>query len=235
MLRIFTFVLALIIAPQVASAQAIWVDYGLVMNPGSQATAVNAVEDYLEDNPKFNGLAIFNETVINGANPRTHNLAIIYNSQEEWERARQALLNTPRRAAFLETTFANGRVIDETAYMHVAGWGQTAREGTQYIAFAMQVSNPKRYIEMLDDYSREPGNATEISGIDLFQAIAGAPPGVTHVAVIAVGNRADFMKRYADPKFGKYLRKFAQVRQVLGVSYANNLSFSGPLSLESLR
>ena len=107
--------------------------------------------------------------------------------------------------------------------------------GTQYIGFAMQVSNPARYIELLDEYSTEPGNATEIAGIDLFQVIAGGSPGITHVAVIAVKNRADFMERYTAPAFGKYLRKFGQVRKVLGTSYSNNLSFNGPLDLESIR
>lgn len=229
----FVFVLAL--TPQLANAQAIWVDYGLVMQPGSQDKAMAAVDRYFKNNGKFEGIAIFNDTMINGASPQTHNLALVYKDHASFESSRQAMLNSPERRAFLQTMFANGNVLTETVYTHVAGWGKTAQEGTQYIGFAMQVSNPGRYVELLDEYSREPGNATEISGIDLFQVIAGGTPGITHVAVIAVKNRADFMERYTQPTFAKYLRKFGQVRKVLGTSYSNNLSFNGPLDLNSIR
>lgn len=226
---------ALVIIPSMAKAQAIWVDYGLVMKPGSQNTAVAAVDAYFGDNENFEGIAIFNDSMINGPSPQTHNLALVYKDHASYEKSRQAMLNTPERQKFLQTMFANGNVLTETVYAHVAGWGKTAQEGTQYIGFAMQVSNPQRYAAMLEEYSKVPGNATEIAGIDLFQVVAGGSPGVSHVAVIAVGNRADFMARYTDPAFGKYLRKFGQVRKVLGASYSNNLSFNGPLDLESIR
>ena len=234
-LNVLGLALALMLAPQMAKAQAVWVDYGLAMKPGSQNTAGTAVEKYFKNNGKFEGLAIFNDTMINGPSPQTHNLALVYKDHASFEKSRQAMLNSPERRAFLQTMFANGNVYTETVYTHVAGWGKTAEEGTQYIGFAMQVSNPVRYTELLDEYSREPGNATEIAGIDLFQVIAGGSPRITHVAVIAVKNRADFMKRYTAPAFGKYLRKFGQVRKVLGTSYSNNLSFNGPLDLNSIR
>lgn len=234
-LNVLGLALALMLVPQMAKAQAVWVDYGLAMKPGSQNTAVTAVEKYFKNNGKFLGLAIFNDTMIDGPSPQTHNLALVYKDHASFEKSRQALLNSPERRAFLQTIFANGNVFTETVYTHVAGWGKTAEEGTQYIGFAMQVSNPVRYTELLDEYSREPGNATEIAGIDLFQVIAGGSPGITHVAVIAVKNRADFMKRYTAPAFGKYLRKFGQVRKVLSTSYSNNLSFNGPLDLKSIR
>ena len=88
---------------------------------------------------------------------------------------------------------ANGEVIGETAYLHVAGWGQPENEGTQYIGFAMNVSNPKRYVELLAEYVNQPGNATEIAGIDLYQVLAGAPSGVTHVVVISAEKRFQFI------------------------------------------
>jgi len=234
-LYVLGLVFALVLAPQMGKAQAVWVDYGLAMKPGSQNTAITAVEKYFNNNGKFEGLAIFNDTMINGPSPQTHNLALVYKDHASFEKSRQAMLNSPERRAFLQTMFANGNVFTETVYTHVAGWGKTAEEGTQYIGFAMQVSNPNRYVELLDEYSREPGNATEIAGIDLFQVIAGGSPGITHVAVIAVKNRADFMERYTAPAFGKYLRKFGQVRKVLGTSYSNNLSFNGPLDLKTIR
>ena len=130
---------------------------------------------------------------------------------------------------------ANGEVIGETAYLHVGGWGQPGNEGTQYIGFATNVSNPKRYIELLSEYADQPGNATEIAGIDLYQVLAGAPSGVTHVVVISAEKRFQFMKRYNSPEFSKYLRKFATVRQVPGINYADNISFSGGLSIDTLR
>ena len=234
-LNVLALALALVLAPHMAKAQAVWVDYGLAMKPGSQNTAITAVEKYFKNNGKFEGLAIFNDTMINGPSPQTHNLALVYKDHASFEKSRQAMLNSPERRAFLQTMVANGNVFTETVYTHVAGWGKTAEEGTQYIGFAMQVSNPARYTELLDEYWREPGNATEIAGIDLFQVIAGGSPGITHVAVIAVKNRADFMERYTAPAFGKYLRKFGQVRKVLATSYSNNLSFNGPLDLESIR
>ena len=94
---------------------------------------------------------------------------------------------------------------------------------------------PKRYVELLEEYAEQPGNATEIAGIDLYQVLAGAPSGVTHVAVISAEKRYQFMERYNSPEFAKYLRKFASVREVLGVNYADNISFSGGLSIDTLR
>ncbi len=85
------------------------------------------------------------------------------------------------------------------------------------------------------EYAEQPGNATEIASIDLYQVLAGAPSGVTHVAVISAEKRYQFMERYNSPEFSKYLRKFASVRQVLGVNYADNISFSGGLSIDTLR
>ena len=227
---------ALFIAlPFSALAQSVWVDYSLVLKPGSQARTAAAVSEYLGNNEKFEGLAIFNAEIINGSNPQTHNLAIIYDSQESWERSLSALTGSSEREKFLSTMRANGEVIGETAYLHVAGWGQPGKEGTQYIGFAMNVSNPKRYVELLAEYAKQPGNATEIAGIDLYQVLAGAPSGITHVIVISAEKRFQFMERYNSPEFSKYLRKFAAVRQVLGVNYADNISFSGGLSIDTLR
>jgi len=70
-------VFALVLAPQMAKAQAVWVDYGLAMKPGSQNTAITAVEKYFNNNGKFEGLAIFNDTMINGPSPQTHNPALV--------------------------------------------------------------------------------------------------------------------------------------------------------------
>ena len=221
--------------PFSALAQSVWVDYSLILKPGSQVGTAAAVSEYLGSNEKFEGLAIFNAEVINGANPQTHNLAIIYDSQESWDRSLSALTGSTERDKFLRTIRANGEVIGETAYLHVAGLGQPGNEGTQYIGFAMNVSNPKRYVELLAEYADQPGNATEIAGIDLYQVLAGAPSGVTHVVVISAKKRYQFMERYNSPEFTKYLRKFASVREVLGVNYADNISFSGGLSIESLR
>ena len=225
----------LMFMPFSAVAQSVWVDYSLVLKPGSQIGTAAAVSEYLGSNDKFEGLAIFNAEVINGANPQTHNLAIIYEDQESWDRSLTALTGSTEREKFLRTMRANGEVIGETAYLHVAGWGQPGNEGTQYIGFAMNVSNPKRYVELLAEYAEQPGNATEIASIDLYQVLAGAPSGVTHVAVISAEKRYQFMERYNSPEFSKYLRKFASVRQVLGVNYADNISFSGGLSIDTLR
>ena len=138
----------LVFMPYSALAQSVWVDYSLVLKPGSQIGTAAAVSEYLGSNDKFEGLAIFNAEVINGANPQTHNLAIIYEDQESWDRSLTALTGSTEREKFLRTMRANGEVIGETAYLHVAGWGQPGNEGTQYIGFAMNVSNPKRYVEL---------------------------------------------------------------------------------------
>ena len=235
MIRNAVFFILLISVPSSALAQSVWVDYSLVLKPGSQARTAAAVSEYLGSNEKFEGLAIFNAEVINGSNPQTHNLAIIYDGQESWDRSLSALTGSSERVKFLNTMRANGEVIGETAYLHVGGWGQPGKEGTQYIGFAMNVSNPKRYVELLAEYADQPGNATEIAGIDLYQVLAGAPSGVTHVVVISAEKRFQFMERYNSPEFSKYLRKFATVRQVLGINYADNISFSGGLSIDTLR
>ena len=65
----------------------------------------------------------------------------------------------------------------------------------------MNVSNPKRYVELLAEYADQPGNATEIAGIDLYQVLAGAPSGVTYVVVISAEKRFQFMERYNSPEF----------------------------------
>ena len=124
MIKNVIFSLLLITAPFSALSQSVWVDYSLVLKPGSQARTAAAVSEYLGSNEKFEGLAIFNAEVINGFNPQTHNLAIIYDSQESWDRSLSALIGSSEREKFLNTVRANGEAIGETAYLHVAGWGQ---------------------------------------------------------------------------------------------------------------
>ena len=57
----------LLFMPFSALAQSVWVDYALVLKPGSQVRTAAAVSQYLGSNNKFEGLAIFNAEVINGA------------------------------------------------------------------------------------------------------------------------------------------------------------------------
>ena len=91
----------LVFMPYSALAQSVWVDYSLVLKPGSQIGTAAAVSEYLGSNAKFEGLAIFNAEVINGANPQTHNLAIIYEDQESWDRSLTALTGSTEREKFL--------------------------------------------------------------------------------------------------------------------------------------
>ena len=101
----------LVFMPYSALAQSVWVDYSLVLKPGSQIGTAAAVSEYLGSNDKFEGLAIFNAEVINGANPQTHNLAIIYEDQESWDRSLTALTGSTEREKFLRTMRAMARSL----------------------------------------------------------------------------------------------------------------------------
>ena len=98
-LRLFTLVAALFLAPQIAAAQAVWANYSFNVKPGAEAKIEKAVRAYFDGNEAFKGKVFFNRQVINGANPATHNIAIVQPSMSDWEtvwRALAKMQNLPR-------------------------------------------------------------------------------------------------------------------------------------------
>ena len=87
MFRILSIIAAFIFAPHMASADAVWANYSFTVNPGAEAKLEKAVRDYFDGNAAFTGKVFFNRQVMNGADPSTHNIAILQPSMSEWEKA----------------------------------------------------------------------------------------------------------------------------------------------------
>jgi len=216
-------------------AQAVWADFAFAMKPGSEAKVAAAFEKYFGGSDAFTGLAFMNRHVVNGANPQTHNVAIVQPSMEAWEAGRAAIMKDPNFAPLAATSAAAGQQVNETLYIHVAGFGKTVKPGSKLMALAMKVDKPGKYIELLADYAKQPGNLTEIAGIDIFATAAGGTPGVTHVAVLSLDKTSDFYSHAQTEMFQKFSRKLGRTRTILGTSLVENVHLIGPMDPSSLR
>ena len=113
MLRILSIVAAFILVPQISAADAVWANYSFNVKPGAEAKLEKAVGDYFEGNNDFNG-KVFNRQVMNGANPATHNIAVLQPSMSEWEEGLARTQGDPKfqtfAQVFAQTQFGSMKV-----------------------------------------------------------------------------------------------------------------------------
>ena len=124
-----------------ASANAIWVDYQLVVDPAKQGTVVAAFNKYKTTGTgsAFPGMMYLNSQVANGANPATHNLAVVYSNLKEWETRSASIARSADFLQFQAALASSGQIVSETVYEHVVGFGKNAEDSKQFIGYAVNV------------------------------------------------------------------------------------------------
>ena len=221
-----------------ASANAIWVDYQVAVSPTKQSTVVSAFNTYktTQTGRAFPGVMFLNAQVANGANPATHNLAVVYNDQKEWETRSASIASSPDFLQFQAALASSGQIVAETVYEHVVGFGKNAEDSKQFIGYAVNVRNAARYAELMQASAEGPDSLASVASIDLWAVKAGGQPGVTHVVVIGVESRADYLNDPLTlrvmPPFQKQLNR---VRELVGVTYVDNIATTGQLGSAGIR
>ena len=75
-----------------------------------------------------------------------------------------------------------------------------------------------------------------MASIDMWAGKAGGQPGVTHVVVIGVESRADYLN---DPLtlrvMPPFQKQLSRVREIVGVSYVDNIATTGQLGSAEIR
>ncbi len=221
-----------------ASANAIWVDFQVAVNPAKQGAVVSAFNKYkaTQTGLAFPGVMFLNAQVANGANPATHNLAVVYNDQKEWETRSASIASSPDFLQFQAALASSGQIVSETVYEHVVGFGKNVAESKQFIGYAMNVRNAARYAELMQGTAEGPDSLSSIASIDLWAVKAGGQPGVTHIVVIGVESRADYLN---DPLtlrvMPPFQKQLSRVREIVGVSYVDNIATTGQLGSAEIR
>tara|TARA_S200000501_G_C20628316_1_gene657770 strand:+ start:60 stop:791 length:732 start_codon:yes stop_codon:yes gene_type:complete len=221
-----------------ANANAIWVDFQVAVDPTKQAAVVGAFNKYktTQTGSAFPGMMYLNSQVANGANPATHNLAVVYNNLKEWESRSAAIASSPDFLKFQTALASSGQIVSETVYEHVLGFGKNAEESKQFIGYAVNVSNAARYAELMQASSEGADSLAGIASIDLWAVKAGGQPGITHVVVIGVESRADYL---SDPQTLRVLpdfqRQLSRVRDLVGITYVDVVSTIGQLGSSEIR
>ena len=221
-----------------ANANAIWVDFQVAVDPTKQAAVVGAFNNYktTQTGSAFPGMMYLNSQVANGANPATHNLAVVYNNLKEWETRSASIASSPDFLKFQTALASSGQIVSETVYEHVLGFGKNAEESKQFIGYAVNVSNAARYAELMQASSEGADSLAGIASIDLWAVKAGGQPGITHVVVIGVESRADYL---SDPQTLRVLpdfqRQLSRVRDLVGITYVDVVSTIGQLGSSEIR
>ena len=221
-----------------ANANAIWVDFQVAVDPTKQAAVVGAFNNYktTQTGSAFPGMMYLNSQVANGANPATHNLAVVYNNLKEWETRSASIASSPDFLELQSALASSGQIVSETVYEHVLGFGKNAEDSKQFIGYAVNVSNAARYAELMQASSEGADSLAGIASIDLWAVKAGGQPGITHVVVIGVESRADYL---SDPQTLRVLpdfqRQLSRVRDLVGITYVDVVSTIGQLGSSEIR
>ena len=221
-----------------ASANAIWVDYQVAVNPAKQSAVVAAFDKYrtTQTGRAFPGVMFLNTQVANGANPATHNLAVVYANQKEWETRSASIAASPDFLQFQTALASSGQIVAETVYEHVVGFGKNAEDSKQFIGYAVNVRNAARYAELMRASSEGPDSLAGVASVDLWAVKAGGQPGISHIVVVGVESRADYLN---DPQTLRVLPPFqkqlSRVRDLVGVSYVDNIATTGQLGSAVIR
>ena len=235
MLRLFTLVAALFLAPQIAAAQAVWANYSFNVKPGAEAKIEKAVRAYFDGNEAFKGKVFFNRQVINGANPATHNIAIVQPSMSDWETGVARTRKDAKFAALAQIVAQNAVSIDESLLTHVKGYGEIKGEGAKFMTFALSVSNPAKLVKAFDKAFSKPGSWTLTGPLDLFAVMAGGAPSITHIAVVAMEDFASFQSYLSSEHYQDMRKDLDRVRQIRAIGMVENIVFQGPFDLNTLR
>ena len=234
MKRLFILLAILTLAPN-AWAGAIWTNYEMKINHKNVAKIKSLMENYFKTDAgeSFPGLWIYNAVVANGAQEATHNFALVYKDEKQWEERRAAIADNKDSQRMMTQINSLTELVSETVYEHVGGYGLPAEQTKQWMGVAANVKDEARYLEIVGDIMSRTDPA---ASIDFWAVRAGGTPGVTHVVTIGVQSRADYN---ANPEVKSALAEVGQtakdVRSIVGVNYADVVLIKGPLTSADMR
>ena len=234
MTRMFFLAYLLVFSVQ-TSAGAIWTDYQMKIDPKNESKVKSLMENYMDTDAgeSFPGLWIYNGVVANGSQQTTHNFALVYQNEQQWEERRSFAANDKNAQRMMGQLNSLAEMVSETVYEHVAGYGLPAEDTKQWIGIAAHVKDESQYLAIVDGIMDRTEPAFSI---DFWAVRAGGAPGVTHVITIGVESRAAYN---ADPEVRKLLAEVGQaasdVRTVVGVDYVDTILIMGPLNSADIR
>ena len=203
-----------------ASADAVWANYSFTVKPGAEAKLEKAVRDYFDGNAAFTGKVFFNRQVMNGADPSTHNIAILQPSVSAGWKELQRSQSDPKFQALAQLFAQNAQSVDESLLTHVKGYGEIKGEGNKFMTFAISVSSPARLIQALDKAFAQEGSWTLSGPLDVFAIAAGGAPGISHIVVVGyemtLRPSQDYLRSANYTELQKSLNRVREIRPVLG-------------------
>ena len=103
----------------------------------------------------------------------------------------------------------------------------------------MAVSNPVGYLGAVDKLMRNEVMKGLPGGFDIWQIVAGGPPGASHIVVFANNSFAESMnfnrESAADPSFARDFAALGKFRTILGSSWTTSPVKYGSSELNSIR
>jgi len=224
-----------------AHAQAMWVDYSWKVEPQNEKKFISAVEKFTQSETfsTFPGKMWFVVHTANGPNPTTHSFAVVYEKVEDFEATFQDLASSDDFDRFRKTLNAAAEPVDEVVYTHVKGYGGHPIDATTYQVSVMAVSNPAGYLGAVDKLMGNNVMKGLPGGFDIWQIVAGGPPGASHIVVFANNSFAESMnfniESASDPSFARDFSALNKYRTILGSSWTTSPVKFGTAELNSIR
>lgn len=224
-----------------AQAQVMWIDYSWKVEPQNEKKFVSAVEKFTQSETfaTFPGKMWFVVHTANGSNPTTHSFAVVYDKVEDFDATARDLANSEDFDRFRKALNAAAEPLDEVVYSHVKGYGAHPKEALTYQVSLMSVANPVGYLGAVDKLMQNNVMSSLPGGFDIWQVVAGGPPGASHIVVFANNSFAEGMnfnrESASDPAFVRDFSALAKYRTLLGTSWTTSPVKFGSSDLSSMR
>ena len=238
---LFACAASVILFVNAAQAQVMWIDYSWKVEPQNEKKFIAAVEKFTQSETfsTFPGKMWFVAHTANGPNPTTHSFAVVYEKAEDFEATFRDLANSDEFDRFRKALSAAAEPVDEVVYSHVKGYGGHPIDATTYQVSLMAVSNPVGYLGAVDKLMRNEVMKSLPGGFDIWQIVAGGPPGASHIVVFANNSFAESMnfnrESAADPNFARDFGALGKFRTILGSSWTTSPVKYGSSELNSIR
>ena len=238
---LFRVMIVLLAMTGFARAQAVWVDYAWAVEPAKENRFFDAVDKFTASDVfnNFDGRMLINASAANGTQPQNFSFAVIYKDLASFE-ANQAQLNgTADWDRFRKALAANGTLVSETVYTHVAGWGELNSAGMAWEGAAARVTDQQDYVRRLTLLMNSTIMSDLPISIDVWRVTAGGTPGVSHVVVFGGDSWSELENFRTDsaqnPDFVAAIAGMAKVRTLLGAIWTRSIASHGSLDLNSIR
>ncbi|MGI9438202.1 MAG: hypothetical protein ACR2OK_00715 [Parvibaculales bacterium] len=224
-----------------ARAQAVWVDYAWQVAPAQENRFFSAVDKFTNSDTfrTFDGRMLINAHAINGQQATNFSFAVIYDSLASFEATQAGLNGTADWDRFRKALAANGTLLSETVYTHVAGWGTLDNNTQAWEGSAVQVTNPAGYIGRLNRLMDSDIMSDFPGSFDVWRVTAGGAPGVTHTIVFGAKSWSELENFRAEsaknPDFVAAIAGMAKTRTLLGSLWTRSAGTHGTLDLNSIR